>query len=490
MEQSREGHLENIFQKFTQDLGLYSVGQILPSVLGIVALMLFTRVFPPVAYGRYALAMTFVSLFSTLSFSWIQQSVTRFEPQLDDDELVGNIVSIFLISGVLFVAVAVISYQIFKHSLGGYRPFYFAAVPLIFLQGTFQTLNVLFRIRLESASATKYNLFLGMAKLAFGVVLAVFVLNSIVGWMWGHALALFLASVFMARESGVVQFSPRMKSTLFSRFAQYGFPMIGWLLGMTLLQFADRVLIEFFRGTSAVGVYSPNYSLVQRGLFLAFTPIGQAAQPLMMNAWDGSNKGQVRSLMTDFTRYFLIIGVPTTIFAAIMGRPLSTILLAEQYHEGYLLIPIVAPGLFLWNSALIGHTGFEIEERTRVMFLGISGAVAMNVLLNVPLVSMYGYLGAAVATLVSFSSYAVFAYVASRWSIRWELPTRTLRNTVIGGLVMGAPAAWLYFSGTYTLLWVFVAAGAGIVLYLLVLYALDEFRATEVSTITGLFRGS
>lgn len=490
MEQSREGHLENIFQKFTQDFGLYSIGQILPSLLGIVALMLFTRVFPPVAYGRYALAMTFVSLFSTLSFSWIQQSVTRFEPQLDDDELVGNVISTFGISGILVVSVAIIGYPLFEQSLGGYRPFYFAAVALILLQGAFQTLNVLFRIRLQSASATKYSLFLGVAKLTFAVVLALFVFDSIVGWMWGHVLALFLASVFMARESGVVRFSPRMQSALLSRFARYGFPMIGWLLGMTLLQFADRLFIEFFRGTSAVGVYSPNYSLVQRGLFLALTPLGQAAQPLMMNAWDGTNSEEIRSLMTDFTRYFLIIGVPAAIFAAIMGRPLSTLLLAEQYHDGYLIIPIVAPGIFLWNAALIGHTGFEIEERTRVMFFGISGAVMLNVLLNIPLINMYGYLGAAVATLVSFSSYAVFAYVASRWSIRWQLPIRTLRNTAVGGLVMGAPAAWLYFSGSYTLFAVFEVAGVGIVLYVLVLYGLDEFRETEVSTITELLGGN
>ena len=488
MEQSKEGQLEDIFQKFTQDFGLYSVGQIVPSLLGIVALMLFTRMFPPVAYGRYALAMTFVSLLSTLCFSWIQQSVTRFEPQLNDDYLVGNVISLYLTSGVLVSFVAAIGYLFFEDLLGGYRPFYFAATVLVLSQGAFQTLNTLFRIRLQSASATKYNLFLGVAKLAFAIVLAVFVLDSIVGWVWGHAAALFLAVVLMARESGIVRFSPRMQSKLLSRFARYGFPMIGWLLGMTLLQFADRVLLEFLRGTSAVGVYSPNYSLVQRGLFLAFTPIGQAAQPLMMNTWNGTNRTKVRSLMTDFTRYFLIIGIPAVIFAAVMGRPLSMLLLATQYHEGYLIIPIVAPGLFLWNAALIGHTGFEIEERTRVLFLGISGAVLLNVVLNIPLISMYGYLGASVATLVSFSSYAVFAYAASRWSIRWLLPTSTVRNTAIAGLVMAGPAAWLYGSGAYTLFRVFGAAGLGIVLYLFVLYALGEFRANEVSTVAGLIR--
>ncbi|EMA47331.1 lipopolysaccharide biosynthesis protein [Halococcus saccharolyticus] len=483
MKQSREGKLEDIFQKFTQDFGLYSVAQIVPSLLGVVALMLFTRVFPPVAYGRYALAMTFVGLLSTLGFGWIQQSISRFEPQLDDSELVENVLSVFLVAGLVVVIGTVAGYLLFDQFLGDYQEFYFAAAALVLGQGTFRTLNVLFRIRLQSNSFTKYKLLLGVMKLVFAVVLAVFVLDSIVGWMWGHALTLFLISILMARESGVLKFSPHMQSELLTRFARYGFPMIGWLLGMTLLQFADRVLIEFFRGTSSLGVYAPNYSLVQRGLFLALTPIGQAAQPLMMNTWDGENTGKIRDLMTDFTRYFFIIGIPATIFAAVMSWPLSTLLLAEQYQEGYLVIVIVAPGMFLWNAALLGHTGFEIKERTEVMVLGVSGAVILNLVLNVLLIKTYGYLGAAVATSISFASYAIFAYIASRWSIRWQLPTRTIRNTIVGGIAMAAPSVMLYISDTYTLVRAFTTAGLGIVLYVSVLYVLNEFRTEEVSTI-------
>lgn len=488
MADSRANKLEDVFRQFTQDFGLYSIAQIVPSLFGIVAIMLFTRIFPPVAYGRYALAMTFVSLLSTLGFGWIQQSITRFEPQLDDEDLIGNILSVFAVSGLVVVLGTAVGYLFFGRFLGDYQPFYFAAAALVLGQGAFQTLNVLFRIRLQSDSFAKYKLFLGVAKLIFAVVLAVFVFDSIVGWMWGHAVALFLSVVLMARESSVLGSPPQVQSALLSRFVRYGFPMIGWLLGMTLLQFADRVLIEFLRGASALGVYAPNYSLVQRGMFLAFTPIGQAAQPLMMNTWDGTNETEIRDLITDFTRYLIIIGVAATIFAAIMSRPLSTFILAAQYHEGYLVIPIVAPGLFLWNLALIGHTGFEIEERTVVLFLGVSGTVVLNVVLNIPLISMYGYLGAAVATLVSFSSYPIFAYVTSRWSIRWRLPIRTVRNTVVGGVVMAAPSAALYFTGTYTLVRIFAAAGLGIVLYVWVLYVLDEFRTDEVSTIVGLIQ--
>ena len=262
--------------------------------------------------------------------------------------------------------------------------------------------------------------------------------------------------------------------------------MIGWLLGLTLLNFADRVLLQFIRGSSAVGVYSSNYNLVNRGLLLAFTPLIQAVHPILMNTWNGANEPKVEALMTDFTRYFLIIGVSATIFAGMVSRPLSTVILAEGYHEGYVIIPIVAAGLFLWNISMIGHKGLEIQERTKVMFLGVSSAVVLNIVLNIPLISLYGYLGAAVATLISFGTYAIFAYLTSLRYIRWQLPIRTIWNTALSGIIMAIPGVWLYTSSMYTTLRAIVVAGVGVILYGSVLYLLDEFESNELRAITEL----
>ncbi|MBP1987796.1 oligosaccharide flippase family protein [Halolamina salifodinae] len=488
MGESRGSKIKDVFQRFSQDFGLYSIAEFVPALLGVAALMIFTRIFPPVAYGQYALAMTFVAVFSTLTFGWLEQAILRFEPQIDTEELVGNVVSI-LVGCCLIIAVLVTAgYVLFGGALGEYRAFYLAAGALTIAQGLFNTFRSLFQARLQPGSVATYKILRSVAKLAFAFVLAVIVFDDIVGWLWGGAFATTITVAVMAYRSNVMRFSPRIQSALGARFLRYGFPMIGWLLGLTLLNFADRVLIEFIQGSSAVGVYSSNYSLVNRGLLLVFTPLIQTIHPILMNRWDGENVSEVEGLMTDFTRYFLIIGVAATIFAGVVSRPLSTILLAPEYRDGYVLIPIVAAGLFLWNISMIGHKGLEIQERTRLMFFGVSGAVVLNVALNVPLIRLYGYLGAAVATLVSFGAYAVFAYVSSLWSIQWRFPLRTVRNTAIGGVVMIAPGAILYTSSAYTALRAIVVAGVGVVMYGAILYALGELESNELTAAAELVR--
>ena len=486
MEESRDSKLENIFQRFFQDFGLYSVAEFVPALLGVAALMIFTRIFPPAAYGQYALTMTFVAVFSTLSFGWLEQAILRFEPQIDTNKLVGNVISI-LICCCIFIGVLVIAgYTLFGEVLGEYRTFYLAAGTLIVAQGMFNISRALLQTQLQSKSVATYKIFRSVVKLVLAFALAVIVLDNIVGWIWGGAVATIMTITVIVYRADMIRFSPQIQSAMVSRFLRYGFPMIGWLLGLTLLNFADRVLLEMLRGSSSVGIYSSNYNLVNRGLLLAFTPIIQTIHPILMNTWNGANEPKVEALITDFTRYFLIIGVGATIFAGVVSRPLSTIILAEDYHEGFVIIPIVAVGLFLWNISMIGHKGLEIQERTRVMFLGVSGAVMLNIVLNIPLISLYGYLGAAVATLISFGTYAIFAYLTSIQYIRWQLPIRTIRNTALSGILMTIPGLLLYTSSMYTTLRAIVVAGAGVILYGSGLYALDEFESNELRDITEL----
>jgi O-antigen/teichoic acid export membrane protein len=178
---------------------------------------------------------------------------------------------------------------------------------------------------------------------------------------------------------------------------------------MTLLTFVDRLLIELLATTSAVGIYSSNYSLVQTGLPLVLAPIIQTAHPIIMNEWNGNNHTHISSLIRKYSRYYLILGVGATIFVGIISRPLSVLVLSDSYHSGYTLIPIIAAALLLWNFGMLGHKGLELKDLTALMTGGILSAVVSNIILNYLLIPIYGYTGAAVATLGSSAVYVGFA---------------------------------------------------------------------------------
>jgi O-antigen/teichoic acid export membrane protein len=470
----------SVFNRFVRDFGLYSIAKLVPAVASLIALMVFTRFFPPAAYGRYALAASFIGIFSTLCFDWVGKSVYRFAAEMRDDVVVGNAISMVSLTAFSLVVLGTAGYVLWGAEMGDFRPFYFAVLIVIVVQGFFQTFKWFFQTTLQSKSVMGYRIFESLLKLALSLLLAILVLNHIVGWIWGAVAATGVTVLLMAYKLGRSNLRPRLDPKVVRRFTRYGVPMLGWMIGVPLLSQADRVLLELLRGSAAVGIYSSNYQITDSGIRLVFSPIITAAYPIIMNTLEESNEQEVAGLITRFSRYFVLIAVPAFIGAAFLSRTLSSVLLDDAYLEGYIVIPFVAGGVLFLTLANIGQITMEVREQTKLISAAALTAVVVNLLLNIPLITLYGYLGAAVATTVSYSTYALLVYYFSKRHLEWTLPTSTIRNTIVGGALMATPPAVLYVSDSYTALRVTIALLVGFAGYVAVLYSLGEVDEEKI----------
>ena len=474
------GRVTDVFEQFVRDLSLYAVAKVVPAVLSVVTLVVFTRAFAPGAYGRYALTLSIATILGTVCYGWIDQAIVRFEPHVDASLLIGNVAWLITSIGTALCVLSVLGRLAVAPMLGPFEPFFLAGAAVAITQGTFYALRALLRVRLQSRSAMSYEVVQALGSVAFALVLAFVVLNSIVGWLWGTALASGLTALALAVQLGFRTDSIDVDTAFANRMARYGFPLIGWLVGLTALNFADQILIQLLRGSEATGIYASNYSVVLYGLGLIFTPFVTAAEPILMNLWDDDNDDELADAITDITRYLLLVGVPAVIGLSALGRVVSGLLLDTAYVPGAVIIPFVAAGLLLWNAAVIGQKAIEIEERTIVLFGGVAGTVVVNVAANVPLIMRFGYVGAAVATLVSFLLYAIFIYVISRRFIPWRLPWQSLRNIALASLALLAPYAVVFVLGRWSMVPLIAASVVGSAGYLGVVYLLGEVEENEV----------
>jgi O-antigen/teichoic acid export membrane protein len=112
--------------------------------------------------------------------------------------------------------------------------------------------------------------------------------------------------------------------------------------------------------------------------------------------------------------------------------------------------------------------------------------VVFNVVANVPLIVAFGYIGAAVGTVLSYGLYAVFVFAVARDRIRWNLPLGTVRNVTLAGLAMGCLPALLYLSGQYTFVRLLGVTAVSLLLYVAVLYRSGEITEEEVASLRAL----
>ncbi|GCF15213.1 hypothetical protein Harman_31480 [Haloarcula mannanilytica] len=470
-------------RQFVHDLSFYSIAHLVPALLSLGALMLFTRVFSPEMFGRYSLALAVAGITSTLLYGWLDYSVLRYAPQLDEEIVLRNIYSLYVGISVLLLFLATVGYLLGGYWLGPYTIFFFPALALAIARGGIQVLLAFFRSVLNSPKVTLFRVMRAVISVTVSVVLALIVLEHIVGWILGATIGIVVTCVYIFVSSETVRGVPLFDREMINRLFRYGVPMVGFIIGDAFLVQADRVLLELLGSSIAVGIYSANYMLVDRGLRLAYTPIIQAITPIIIDSWDEGNEQEIGTMIHNFSRYFILLGIPALVLVAVLSKTVSTLLVGEEFTSGFVIIPVVAIGLFFWSLANLIQVIFEIKEETAMLSYGIVGVIAVNLVLNVPLITTLGYFGAAVATTVSYTLYLLFVMRLSSRYLSWEFPVVCLRNAVVGAILMLLPTVILYVFDSYTLVSSLSTAAIGTLFYLVSIYLLDEIGQAEIEQI-------
>lgn len=467
--------------QFLKDVSAYSVAGFIPAILNIAALVIFTRIFSPAAFGRHSIAIVLGGIGSTLLYGWLNKSIIRFAPEMDEKKVIGTVYAVVIGINVALIAVTGSIYFLAGDWLGKYQPFYVVTVVYLMVQGAFHPMIALLRATLKSKVVTLFMIVRAVLMLAISVLIVLFIYDHISGWIWGRVIGISIGIILIVAISDALRAMPRIDRSTLARIFGYGVPMVGWIMGDPLLNQADRFLIEFLKGSATVGIYVSNYSLADRGMRLAMIPLIDAIQPIIINRWNGDNVEEVERVLRQFTKYFLILSVPALVLLGALSRPLSTVFLGQEFHEGFVVIPIVGAGVFVWSLSNLGQIGLEIRERTALMSRGLLVCVVFNIIANIPLIIAYGYVGAAVGTLLSYGAYSVFVFWSSRDRIEWDLPVRTIGSVFFAGSVIAAIPLFLYLTGRYTLVRMVVLVAFLPFIYAGILYQLDEITRDNIA---------
>lgn len=73
-----------MFRDFVKDFVKYIPAQIIPAVMGLIAIPIITRVLSPEDYGNYVITIATVSVFVTI-VGWLSMSIIRFYPAYERD---------------------------------------------------------------------------------------------------------------------------------------------------------------------------------------------------------------------------------------------------------------------------------------------------------------------------------------------------------------------------------------------------------------------
>ena len=178
---------------------------------------------------------------------------------------------------------------------------------------------------------------------------------------------------------------------------------------ITLIFQVDTVLLEAMRGALEVGYYRAPVAVLE-GISVVPRILSYALIPTMA-AWYLKSPQVVIALYRRGCKYMLLAGLPIGVFGLLESDRFIALLFGAEYAEhsakaARLLLP-AAVFMFLSN---FGETTLACVNRWGTIVSIATLSLALNIALNLLWIPMYGYWGAALATLVTeFAYYALTA---------------------------------------------------------------------------------
>jgi len=185
----------------------------------------------------------------------------------------------------------------------------------------------------------------------------------------------------------------------------YGLPLMILESLALVLRLSDRYLIEALLGVNELGMYSASYNLTAYLDIIVLAGLVQAVKPMYMHLWESDSREATQAFLAKGLHVFLVLGMPVVVLFSLASPHLLNFLASPKYAPGTVIIPFVAFSFLLDGSVHFLAAGLYIRKNTKaLMFWGVT-ATAINLVLNMLLIPVYGIVGAAAVTI---ASYAVF----------------------------------------------------------------------------------
>lgn len=253
------------------------------------------------------------------------------------------------------------------------------------------------------------------------------VATEILGVLW--------IAVWLLRRFDV---SPRLfDRRLFRAMLAFGIPMAGYELGAQVLAMGSRYVIQTQLGAQPLGVYVAAYNMCDYVRILALSSFAAAALPTYSRIWEEQGVDATVDFLRRFLHVYVAAAALVVAVTAATGGEVLAVLASAKYREGAVVVPWVIAGMALESAVMVCGAGLYLRKRSKTIMLLVGLAAAANIALNLLWIPVWGIVGSAAATLVSYAALFLASMLLGRGTLPVPMPWAAL-----GKFVPAAALGW------------------------------------------------
>ncbi len=244
----------------------------------------------------------------------------------------------------------------------------------------------------------------------------------------------------------------------------------------------DVVMLTFFQGNVAVGLYEAATSIFYRFNVFART-INNALMPLMAREFESQTE-RISTYINAATKYQVVMGMPLSVVCVMLAGPLMNLLYGEGFEPSSTVFRLLATIItlrFIDNTLATALTASNLQSGRSI---AVALAAVFNFTINLFVLPAYSFVGAAITTILTEACFFGLLYLYLARRVSHPLDFQLLLKPAFAGSVM---ALTLWLLRALPLLPVLLLGSAA---YLITLFAVGTFSQQEVQIVPQILRRS
>ena len=407
--------LLNGLREIKKDIIYYFPAQVVPALASFLAISIYTRFLSPNEYGIYILIINTIVIINNIIFGWLYNANLRYYELYRQKNLLNCFFSTNIIFFIFILLLIISILGILALILG--HPVYGGII--IFLLSAKSCLNFIFSLLRAQRNVQRYAFYTSLNALGW-LVLGTVLISVTQLRAKGVLLAMIFPPFLISIPESFYIFKNRSISLssfrfpFLKKFFSYGMPLVGVSFGALVLSISDRYILQYLKGTAAVGVYAAGYDLVDKGIKTIFSILVAASYPVFIQIFEQKGEEEAKFTLRRVLNLSLLFISPLVVIVVVTSSQISGLFLGKTFHEADIIIPWVTAGTFLWGISQILAQWLQLKEQTRILLFFFIIATIVNVGLNFLLIPRLGGLGAAIATFISYFLYFFLCAIPSK----------------------------------------------------------------------------
>ena len=220
------------------------------------------------------------------------------------------------------------------------------------------------------------------------------------GWAFalGVTAAVCLAVYLQFVRRGGGEFDPQYRFLL-----SFSLPLMVSGILVTSMRQIDNVVVGFFMDATSVAIYDASFTIAAV-LMLAIHALRFLFMPVFSSLVDDDEVGQMERVYGIVTKWIVLLTLTPFLGIVLFSATVLELVFRPEFVAGTTVLVVLASGFML--NATFGPTGpslISLGETRTVMYVTGAGVV-VNLVVNVMLIPVVGALGAAVASVCSYTA--------------------------------------------------------------------------------------